>query len=757
VRICVSPSFKTDNTVFVYSKGDGIFKSEDGGDSWFRINKGLNKTNLDTLAVSPEFYLDKIVLAGGTTGGLFRSKNGGEYWTQVLSDTIKVNAITFLYGPEGPKVLLGDKAGNLHVSTNGGETWQVLASIPDAGAITCISIPPEASRDSTWLLGTEKKGIFSTVDGGDTWNPLNINITDKHITSVAFSPDYTKDSTIFACTWYEAVYISSDKGKTWKKYSTGITTDSQADEPRFRCPHFSDIQISKSFQTDKTLFLAGFDGLFKSKNGGTKWIQLETLPAKEIIGLDIRSVNENNNLIAIATAFGGNYIKGRQRRDSWEVCNRGLRSNHPWGIKFSPEFDSDTTMFSWLNRDLCSILKNVGDSWHQFPVQEKKKKLSSIFAKVFNSGIGKNRQQRASYYPWKLVISPDFQFDNTIYVGTRYGGLVCSGDSGRTWSNVFSPESGWITSLDMSPNFSNDKTLYASVRFEGIYKTIDGGRKWRQVNKGLDMTAIQSHRTPYNLFLAVSPDYKFDRTVFLGTTTGLYKTVNGGDSWERVVCPVLGEQCYVRAVAISPNYQEDKTALISIQGKGLFKSCDGCSTFVEAGSTLIKNNYCLNVLMFSPTYATDNTICAGGEELFCSKDGGNTWVLIPRPVRYEDYFSDYIQLQGKWEVARDANYSCSTLTRSDTVNSKIILPFVGTGVTWIGTNSANQGIGKVYVDNKFMGFVDQFAPSRDVIVKSFSVDKLEKGAHTIQIVVTGTKNPKSSGYAIEIDGFDVIQ
>ena len=55
--------------VFLSSKGDGIYKSTNGGSSWFKVNNGLNNLNISSLSPSFNYQCDKSVLAAGSNGG----------------------------------------------------------------------------------------------------------------------------------------------------------------------------------------------------------------------------------------------------------------------------------------------------------------------------------------------------------------------------------------------------------------------------------------------------------------------------------------------------------------------------------------------------------------------------------------------------------------------------------------------------------------------------------------------------------------
>ena len=198
-------------------------------------------------------------------------------------------------------------------------------------------------------MGREKGGIFKTIDGGISFEEVNEGLSDRAILSLAMSPDYGTDSTVFASTWQQGVFRSNDGGNTWRKYSKGLTKNSQADE--FNIPHFKDLIISPTFSQDQTIFLGGFDGLFKSTDGGGVWKQMETLPSSIIIGLGLSPDYKNDSTVAITTYLGGAYIS-QDKGANWTAINKGVEEARREGIArlfdivFSPNYPSDKTLFT---------------------------------------------------------------------------------------------------------------------------------------------------------------------------------------------------------------------------------------------------------------------------------------------------------------------------------------------------------------------------------------------------------------------------
>ena len=298
-------SYQSKKTLFFSSLGDGIYKSQDEGVSWNKVNQGLGTLNIDLVSIAPDSA--DVVLAAGTEQGLYKTENGGASWTQVMAEENKITAIAF-FPKQNNQVIVGDRQGNLYFSRDRAESWKRLVTLENSGAIQAVAISPSYETDQTVWVGTEQEGIFQTVDGGVSFAKINNGIWEGAIMSLAISPNYQTDSTIFASTWHEGVFRSNDGGKSWKKSSKGLTQTGQANT--YNKPHFSDLSISPTYSQDQAVFIAGFDGLFKSTNGGRVWRQMDI--ANGVAGI-IRDIAlspdyKNDSMVAITTHYKGVYI-----------------------------------------------------------------------------------------------------------------------------------------------------------------------------------------------------------------------------------------------------------------------------------------------------------------------------------------------------------------------------------------------------------------------------------------------------------------
>ena len=78
------------------------------------------------------------------------------------------------------------------------------------------------------------------------------------------------------------------------------------------------------------------------------------------------------------------------------------------------------------------------------------------------------------------------------------------------------------------------------------------------------------------------------------------------------------DDAYIESVAISPDFANDRTLIVSARGRGHFRSTDGGASFTEIASGLTRDQHLLAnyvgvvpkfpSIVFSPTYALDRTL-----------------------------------------------------------------------------------------------------------------------------------------------------
>lgn len=185
------------------------------------------------------------------------------------------------------------------------------------------------------------------------------------------------------------------------------------------------------------------------------------------------------------------------------------------------------------------------------------------------------------------------------------------------WESL-GPYGAEITALAAAP--SNARVLYAGTNLGKIYRSGNAGASWTEVtgdfplNLPVDDLEIDP-RNPAKAYAVVcSPEY-YDRPA----VGGLFKTVNGGQSWDFVES--LG-QCQVNDVAIDPrNPQKILAATVF----GLYQSTNGGTTWRQQGGNPRLDN--VTNLTFDPL--TPGVVYAIDYELgfLRSTNGGSTWTV----------------------------------------------------------------------------------------------------------------------------------
>ena len=240
----------------------------------------------------------------------------------------------------------------------------------------------------------------------------------------------------------------------------------------------------------------------------------------------------------------------------------------------------------------------------------------------------------------------------TVYIGTGGGGLWKTTNSGATLLPVFDDYPQSIGAVALAP--SDAKTVYVGtgeswVRNSvsvgrGMYVSHDGGNRWAAI--GLDSTEriadIAVHpRHPDTVYVAALGPLWAD-----GTQRGIYRSYDGGNSWDRVLYldPATGGS----SLAMNPARPEILYAGMWSHRRyphhfdsgytgmsGLFRSTDGGDSWEPLTNGLPQEKLGRIEVTVAPSnpevvYASVETGSAETKGLYRSADGGDTWALVDK-------------------------------------------------------------------------------------------------------------------------------
>ena len=190
-------------TIFAGTVGQSVWRSKDGGETWQRASAGIfMESEVRALAVHPTHT---NVLFAGTDAGMYRTENGGDRWERLDSPMNGMQVWALAVSPKNPDTIYaGTCPSSLFKSIDGGKSWRKLnvelAETCAGGAIvprvTSIAVDPD--DDQTVYAGIEIDGMRITNDGGKTWVTRNEGLSSLDIHGLAVVPGNPK--TIVATT-----------------------------------------------------------------------------------------------------------------------------------------------------------------------------------------------------------------------------------------------------------------------------------------------------------------------------------------------------------------------------------------------------------------------------------------------------------------------------------------------------------------------------------------------------------------------------
>jgi len=199
----LSPGFERDQTLFASVRGEGLFRSDDGGATWAAGNRGLDfvsdwALNADrgdfrrdmALAVSPGFSTDKTLFVGSPAGdGLYMSADRGNSWAKSSAD----------FGASPAPVL-------------------------------AVAVSPEFSTDDSLLVSIKGGGLFLSNDRGKHFAAVGLQLIEENasIEHLEYSPNYGDDQLLVAAS-DEKLFLSVDKGKSWSEVPRPVRYEDMRD------------------------------------------------------------------------------------------------------------------------------------------------------------------------------------------------------------------------------------------------------------------------------------------------------------------------------------------------------------------------------------------------------------------------------------------------------------------------------------------------------------------------------------------------
>ncbi|HWA33012.1 MAG TPA: hypothetical protein VG737_02730, partial [Cyclobacteriaceae bacterium] len=240
-------------------------------------------------------------------------------------------------------------------------------------------------------------------------------------------------------------------------------------------------------------------------------------------------------------------------------------------------------------------------------------------------------------------------------VMTSYGdGVYKSNDAGKTWRKIGLEKTQQISRIAIHPKnpdivfVAAQGAINAPTQDRGIYKSTDGGTTWKRVLFVNDLTGCaelsMDVHNPLVIYAAMWHHQRLPwKVISGGPGSGLYKSSDGGESWEKIHTG-LPKELGKMAIAVSRANSDKVYALIESDTEkeqgGLFVSENAGKTWSKVSSDHRLVQRAWYYIEVFPDPQNENTVYVMSAPALRSIDGGKTWESLSGP--HGDYHDLWI-------------------------------------------------------------------------------------------------------------------
>ena len=632
------------NLFYFGATGGGVWKTEDGGQSYENISDGYFGGSIGSVAVSKSdqnvIYVGggEVTLRGNVSSGdgIWKSVDAGKTWN--FSGLPKSRHVPrIVIDPNNHNIVYAAVLGNIYKPTSdrgvykskdGGKTWKkVLFSNNHSGAVELV-MDPSNSRTlyaATWRVnrtpyslnsGGEGSALWKSVDQGENWTKISINEGFAEgtlgIIGVTVSPVNTQR--VWAIVENQekgGIYRSEDGGSTWSHIN-----DSR--ELRQRAWYYSKIYADTQ---DEDIVYVMNVSYHKSKDGG-KTFKSNNAPHGD--HHDLWIAPEDNQRMIIADD-GGAQIS----------------------------FNGGETWTTYHNQPTAQFYRVTTDNSFPFRIYVAQQDNSTLRVNYRSSGGGISEddwEPTAGGESAHLAIDP---LDNDIVYGGSYGGYLTRVNhktNSERGINVWPDNPMGYGAEGMKYRFQwnfpihfskhDPKKLYTFSNH--VHVSEDEGQSWEIISPDLTRNApekLKSSGGPitqdntgveyYCTIFAANESSIKEGLIWVGSDDGLiHLTKDGGNNWENVTPSNMPKWLMINSIEPSPF----DPAVCYVAGT-LYKTGDfkpylyKTSDYGKTWSIItngIKSEHFTRVLRADPE--KKGILYAGTESgMYISFDDGNSW------------------------------------------------------------------------------------------------------------------------------------
>jgi photosystem II stability/assembly factor-like uncharacterized protein len=534
-----------------------------------------------------------VFFIGVNNGGVWKTTDAGRTWQPIFDDQPTGSIGDLAVAPSNPNIIyVGSGEGlplrpdlsvgdGIYKSTDGGRTWRNMG-LRDGQQIGSVTVDPkDPNRVFVAVCGhpfgpNQERGVFRSLDGGETWQKVLYRDENTGAIQVEFDPSNPQ---IVYADLYEVrhgpwengqwqgpgsgLYKSTDGGTTWRQLTKGLPTFEQG---------LGRIGFGISYSNPQVIY-ATVDatpqdgGIYRSDDAGESWRRVSSDQRTWGRGSDfaeIRPHPKNPEIVFVANTASYKSTDGGKTWTGFKGAPGGDDYHRIWINPGQP----DIMLFA--SDQGATITVNGGETWSSW--------YNQPTAQMYHV-ITDNR--------WPYWVYSGQQESGSAAVASRgdYGAITW-----RDWRTVGVEEYGYV-----APDPLNPDIIYGGKITRFDWKT---GQVQNIAPEAVRSGKYRFLRTAPVIFSPV------DKKTLYYAGNVLFKTLNGGNSWE-VISPDLSREKYDIPDSIGV-YRKPEMATMARRGV---------------------------IYTIAPSNSDINTIWVGTDDglIHLTRDGGKNWKNITPP------------------------------------------------------------------------------------------------------------------------------
>ena len=457
--------------------GSGFWKSTDGGDTWTEINTGLpelmGKTSIDVSRADPDRLFAMVEADPG--GGLFRSDDAGASW-QLMSDDWTIRARAWYY-------------------------IEVYADPLDEETVYVLNAP-----------------MMKSIDGGRTFTNVRVLHGDTH--DLWINPD---DNEVMINANDGGAHVSFNAGGSWSSISNQPTAQFYRVNVDNRFPY----HIYGGQQDNSAIAIAS------RGQGGVTWKDWYSIAGCESAR---PAFDRDDPRFVYAGCYMGIIGEWDHQTSSQRdvaaypvmpaaLQGREMKYRYNWSAPIVVSQHSPNVIYHASNHVVRS--RDRGMTWDEISpdlTRDEDDKQGYGGGPITNEGAG------GEIYGTLYALTESPHEEGVIWTGSDDGLVHITRDGGSSWQNVTPADWGEVMVNEIAVSPHDPATAYAAInryKFNDFtpmaYVTYDYGESWKEISEGFEAEAWVH---------VVREDPRTPGLLYAGTEMGMYVSFNAGGLWQ---------------------------------------------------------------------------------------------------------------------------------------------------------------------------------------------------------------------------------